>query len=112
MVVLVNIFVVDVRADAAMSDTLTGVEIIATTDGVIVLECKVSVSYSAYVLCGVVADALPNALSGAIMGFVLGIRAEVSADMNVRVFAAVTAVLEFALPTPLEKLDCRAAFDR
>ena len=59
----------------------------------------------------VVFDAWIDALTDVIIGVMHAIRAGILDDVNVDSFAAVMAVLEFSISTPLGDFCCWAAFD-
>ena len=52
-----------------------------------------------------------TSLADGIIVFASDIDPEVLADVNASVFAAVITALDFVVPTLLEELGCRAAFD-
>ena len=53
---------------------------------------------------------LMDALTDMILGVLTSIGVEVLVDVNVNVFAGLMTALECAMPSPLEKFRCRAAF--
>ena len=97
MVAVVEVFVIDARADVAI-DMFVGVEIIGVAAVMITLEFAVSISYFVDVLSDMVVGALIEVVAEIIMGFVSDIGVEV---LNVNTFAFLTAALEFGVPKPL-----------
>ena len=103
MVVVVEVSVMDVRADVVI-DTLSGVEIIVVA--VALKKFAVSIPFFVDVLSNMVVDTLTDALDTVIMGCVADIGVEVLADANGNVFTSLTTALEFAVPEPLREFSC------